>query len=59
MNRQKQSNPVELVLLHQVESFDTSTETLQHKGPHSVHPLLQSSVNLHQIYKMCINQQSK
>jgi hypothetical protein len=50
---------MELVLLHQVESFNTSTKTFQHKGPNSVHPLLQSSVNLHQIYKTGINQQSK
>jgi hypothetical protein len=55
----KHSNPVELVLLHKVESFSTPTKTLKHKGSHSVHPLLQSSVDLHQIYKASINQQSK
>lgn len=56
----KHSNlPVELVLLHEVESFNTPTKTLQHKGSHSVHPLLQSSVDLHQIYRAGLNQQSK
>jgi len=50
---------VELILLHQVESFNTFAKTLKHKGPHSIHPLLQSSANLHQIYKTGLNQQFK
>jgi hypothetical protein len=55
----KHSNHVELVLLHKFESFNTTTKTLKHKGSHSIHPLLQSSVDLHQIYKAHLNQQSK
>ena len=54
----KHSNFVELVLLHKVESFSTPTKTLKHKGSHSVHPLLQRSINLHQNYRAGLNQQS-
>jgi hypothetical protein len=41
------SSLVELVLLHQIKTLNTSTKTLQHKGPHSIHPLLQRGVNLY------------